>query len=256
MKNLKNENVSVSVVVAAFNSAPFIEDTIESVCAQTYKNWEIIVVDDASQDSTCQIVKRWAKKDDRISLLRLSQNKGPAESRNLGIKAAKGRYIAFLDSDDMWLAEKLSSQIRFMQERKCALSHTAYRKIDVDGNLISDAIAVPETVTYEQLLSSNVIGCLTAMYDTRILGKLYMPNILKRQDYCLWLKITKMGFKGYGLNEPLALYRVRGSSVSNNKLKAAIYQWKVYRGIEKLSCYKSMCCFMRYVYFGYKKSRM
>ena len=256
MENLKNKNVSVSVVTAAFNSAPFIKDMIESVRSQTYKNWELIVVDDASKDSTCQIVEQWAKKDNRISLVGLSQNKGPAESRNIGIKAAEGRYIAFLDSDDIWLPDKLSLQIKFMQKHKCALSYTAYRKIDRDGNLISNTIKVPEVVTYKKLLSSNFIACLTAMYDSEILGKVYMPDILKRQDYCLWLKITKMGFEGYGLNQPLALYRVRDNSISNNKLKSALYQWKVYREVEELPLCKSVHCFLKYAYLGYRKFKM
>ncbi|MCK4293064.1 MAG: glycosyltransferase family 2 protein [Planctomycetes bacterium] len=253
---MKNKNVSVSVITPAFNSAPFIKDTIESVRAQTYKNWEMIVVDDASKDSTCQIIEQWARKDERISLLRLSQNKGPAESRNSGIKAAKGRYIAFLDSDDIWLPDKLSLQIKFMQKHKCALSYTAYRKIDKDGNPISNTIKVPEIVTYKKLLSSNFIACLTAMYDSKILGKVYMPDILKRQDYCLWLKILKMGYEAYGLNECLSLYRVRSNSVSRNKIKAASYQWEIYRELEKLPLRKSISCFVKYAYFGYKKSRM
>ena len=256
MENLKNKNVSVSVVTAAFNSVPFIGNTIRSVQAQTCHDWEMIIVDDASEDNTSQIVKKWAGSDNRILLIRFSQNKGPAMSRNAAIKAAKGRYIAFLDSDDIWLPDKLSLQIKFMQKHKCALSYTAYRKIDKDGNLISDTIKVPEVVTYKKLLSSNFIACPTAMYDSEILGKVYMPDILKRQDYCLWLKITKMGFEGYGLNQPLALYRVRDSSVSNNKLKAALYQWKVYREVEGLPLCKSMHCFLKYAYLGYRKFKM
>jgi len=256
MKHLKNKNVSVSVITAAFNSAPFIEDTIRSVRAQTYRNWEMIVVDDCSEDNTHQIIEQWARKDDRICLIKFSKNRGTATSRNAAIKAAKGRYIAFLDSDDIWLPDKLSLQIKFMQEHKCALSYTAYRKIDKDGNPKSNTIKIPEIVTYKKLLSSNFIACLTAMYDSKILGKVYMPDILKRQDYCLWLKILRMGHNACGLNECLALYRIRTNSVSSNKLKAALYQWKVYREIEKLPFHKAASCFMKYAYFGYKKSIM
>ena len=246
----------VSIVTPAYNSAAFIADTMASVRQQTHNNWEMIVVDDASQDNTCQIAEQWARNDSRISLIKFAQNRGPAESRNAAIKAAKGRYIAFLDSDDMWLPHKLDEQIRFVRKHKCALSYTAYKKIDKDGNLISNTIKVPEIVTYKQLLSTNVIACLTAMYDSKILGKVYMPDIPKRQDHCFWLNITKMGYAGYGLNKPLALYRVRHNSVSNNKLKAAFYQWKVYREVEGLPLCKSMNYFLKYAYHGYRKLKM
>lgn len=252
---MDNEEL-VSIVTPACNSAAFIADTMASVREQTHNNWEMIVVDDASQDNTCQIVEQCAKKDDRISLIRFSKNSGPVESRNAAIRAAKGRYIAFLDSDDMWLPNKLDKQVRFVRKHKCALSYTAYKKIDKDGNLIGNTIKVPEVVTYKKLLSTNVIACLTAMYDSKILGKVYMPHIPKRQDYCLWLKITKMGYEGYGLNEPLALYRVRSNSLSNNKLSAAFYQWKVYREVERLPLCKSMNCFLKYAYYGYRKFKM
>lgn len=246
----------VSVITPCFNSADYITDTIQSVQNQTYKIWEMFIVDDGSKDKTWQIIQKFAAKDKRIRPIRFQENRGPVISRNTGIREAKGRYIAFLDSDDMWLPTKLEEQISFMRRLNCVLSYTAYKKINNEGHVVSDTIKVPKRVNYRKLLSTNVIACLTAIYDSKILGKVYMPDILKRQDYCLWLKILKEGNEGYGLSKPLALYRVRSRSVSRNKLQAALYQWKVYRKVEKLPLNKSVICMILYAYHGYKKARM
>lgn len=242
----------VSVITAAFNSASSIGDSIKSVQAQTYKDWEMFIVDDDSEDNTCQIVEQFAKSDSRIRLIRHQQNTGPAKSRNTGIEAAGGRYIAFLDSDDLWLPDKLESQTAFMGKHECALSCTAYKKIDENGNIVGSTVGVPDRTDYQKLLFTNVIGNLTAMYDVRKLGKVYLP-VVAHEDYALWLKILKMGYEAYGLNECLALYRIRSNSVSGNKIKAASYQWKIYRELEKLSLHKSISCFVRYAYYGYMK---
>lgn len=249
------ENDLVTVVTPTFNTAHFVKQTIESVQAQTYKNWEMIIVDDCSLDNTCEIVEEKAKTDDRVRLIRLSQNAGVAVSRNTAIEAANGRYIAFLDSDDLWLPDKLQKQIGFMQKYNCALSYAAYKKIDEAGSIISDTVKVPERVNYKRLLLSCVIGCLTAIYDTKILGKVHLP-LKNHEDYGLWLKILKMGYEAYGLNECLALYRIRNKSVSSNKLKAASYQWKIYREVEKLPLHKSIWYFINYAYYGYKKMKI
>jgi teichuronic acid biosynthesis glycosyltransferase TuaG len=256
-ENIVEETDLVSVVTPAYNSAASITQTIRSVQTQTYKNWDMIIVDDGSNDNTHEVVEECGRADDRISLIRFHRNQGAAAGRNAGIEAAGGRYIAFLDSDDLWLPDKLEKQTAFMRNRECVLSYTAYKKIDDDGNVISDAITVPATVTYQKLLLTNVIGCLTAMYDSRVLGKVYAPTAVKRQeDYCLWLKILKMGYEARGLNEPLALYRVRSRSASRNKAKVAFHQWKVYREVERLSLIKSISCFLRYAYHGYRKLKM
>lgn len=244
------QNKLVSVITAAFNSSFFIGDTIKSVQAQTYKEWELLIVDDHSDDSTTQIVEQFEKSDNRIRLIRHQQNAGPATSRNTGIGAAKGRYIAFLDSDDLWLPDKLKHQIDFMQKHECVLSFTGYKKIDENGNPLSAMLDVPDRIDYQKLLLTNVIGNLTAMYDVGKLEKVYLP-VVPHEDYALWLKILKKGHEAYGLNECLALYRVRANSVSRNKLRAASYQWRVYREIEKLPLHKSIICFFRYAYWGY-----
>lgn len=243
----------VSIITPAFNSARFVRQTIESVQAQTYPSWEMIIVDDGSQDNTCEMVEEKADRDNRIRLIQLGENIGPAKSRNIAIDAASGRYIAFLDSDDQWLPDKLRKQIDFMQKHNSVLSYTAYNKIDVGGRRIGETMHVPERVDYHTLLLTNVIGCLTAVYDIRFLGKMYMPHISQKHDYALWLDILKRGHEANGLNECLALYRVRSDSISYNKLHAAFSQWKLYREIERLPWHRSTYYFINYAYHGFKK---
>jgi teichuronic acid biosynthesis glycosyltransferase TuaG len=245
----------VSIIMPLYNSEKFLSSAIESVISQTYKNWELILIDDKSTDNSLQKAMQHMKQDSRIKLIELQDNSGPAIARNTGIKAAKGKYIAFLDSDDMWLPEKLELQIKFMNERNTNFSYTAYRKIDEDGEN-RGIVSVPESITYNKLLNTNIIGCLTAIYNAEKLGKIYMPNIIKRQDYALWLKILKKEVQAFGLNIPLAIYRVRKNSVSSNKLKAAFYQWKIYREIEQLNIIKSLYHFINYMYYGFMKYRI
>jgi teichuronic acid biosynthesis glycosyltransferase TuaG len=267
----------VSIVMAAFNSERFISESIKSVLSQSYSHWELLVVDDASTDSTTVVVEGFASNDDRIRLIALSQNVGPAIARNRAIEAASGRYIAFLDSDDLWLPEKLKVQLAEMAKREASLSFTAYRKIGPNGEIGTGVVTVPESVTYNELLNTNVIGCLTAVYDTKVTGKIFMPEMDLRQDYGLWLRILKRsGHEDYGLwlrllrgiptnpsaqgaigiNRPLALYRVHSNTVSSNKFKAAMYQWMVYRRQEGLSIPRAIYHFMTYAYHGLRKYRI
>ena len=270
----------VSVVMAAFNSEHYIAAAIQSVLCQSYQQWELLVVDDASSDRTPDIVAECARKDARIRLLRQKQNAGPAYTRNVAIKEAGGRFIAFLDSDDIWLPNKLERQITVMQESGAVLSFTAYRKIDLDGNVGDATIEVPATVTYGQLLKTNVIACLTAIYDSHALGKMYMPEDMRREDYRLWLQILKLSrhhedyalwlailrklldkkklqaMKVIGINEVLAYYRVHDTSVSRNKFQAAAMQWAVYRKVEGLSLWRSLYYFAHYAYRGYRKAKL
>jgi teichuronic acid biosynthesis glycosyltransferase TuaG len=244
---------SVSIITPAWNSARFIGQAIGSVVAQTFRDWEMTIVDDCSVDDTCGIVEGFMKTDPRIRLIRLGKRSGPAVARNTAIEAASGRYIAFLDSDDMWLPEKLERQLRFMEERGCIFSYSSYKKMNEGGNITSGPLKFPAETSYELLLRSNCIGCLTAVYDAGKIGKVYMPLIEKRQDYGLWLRILAMGHTARLLDECLAVYRVRPGSISNNKLKAAYYQWMIYRKLEGLSLLKSVRCFLSYAYHGYKK---
>ncbi|MCC5919856.1 MAG: glycosyltransferase family 2 protein [Cyclobacteriaceae bacterium] len=243
----------VSIITPLHNSAPFVTETIESVINQTYPHWEMIIVDDCSEDKGTDIVKEYAKKDRRIRLIENESNLGPAKTRNRAIEQSKGDYIAFLDSDDLWAPTKLAIQLEFMQSNKYAFTYTEYFKISEDGKPQGTQL-IPNKLNYKELLKTCPIGCLTVIYDAKQLGKVYMPIIDKRQDYALWLKILKTLPYAHGLKEKLATYRVRKSSVSSNKLKAAGYQWRVYREIESLGLIKSCFYFVNYFLSGIKKT--
>lgn len=248
-------NNLVSIITPSYKSEKFIAQTLESVLSQTYQNWEMIIVDDVSPDNSNEIIEDYCKKDNRIKLIKLEKNSGPAVSRNRAIEEAKGRYIAFLDADDLWYPEKLEKQIKFLDENNLAFTYSSYNLIDEEGNKLGVFIT-QESINYNGMLKTCSVGCLTAIYDTKKLGKIFMPNILKRQDYGLWLKILKEIGNTKGSIEPLATYRVLKNSVSSNKLKAAQYQWKIYREVERLNIFQSIYYFVQYAYFGvikYKK---
>jgi glycosyltransferase involved in cell wall biosynthesis len=245
-------NNIVSIITPSYNSEKFIKDTIGSVLSQTYKNWEMIIVDDVSLDNSNEIIEEYCKKDSRIKLIKLAKNSGPAVARNRAIQEAKGRYIAFLDADDLWMSEKLEKQIKFMTDNDLAFTYSSYGLIDEYGNDLG-SFRTKESITYYDMLKTCSVGCLTAIYDTNKIGKVYMPNILKRQDYGLWLKILKEIGSTKGILEPLATYRILENSVSSNKIKAASYQWKIYREVEELNIFQSIYYFIQYAYYGIRK---
>jgi teichuronic acid biosynthesis glycosyltransferase TuaG len=230
----------VSIITPSYESERFISQTIDSVLAQTYQNWEMIIVDDVSPDNSNKTISEYIKKDSRIKLIKLEKNSGPAVARNKAIEEAKGRYIAFLDADDLWKPEKLEKQIKFMEEKKCALSYSAYETMSEEGVLQNKYIKPPLKISYKDLLKSNYIGCLTAIYDTQKVGKVFMPNISKRQDYGLWLKILRKIDFAYGIDEPLAIYRIMSNSVSSNKFKLLKFNYKLFKEHEKFSVWKSI----------------
>ncbi len=230
----------VSVVMPLHNAADRVMEGVRSVQGQSLADWELLVVDDASTDDSGARVEALAAEDARIRVLRLECNGGPAVARNAGIRAARGRYIAFLDSDDAWAPDKLARQVALM-ERGVVFSFTAMERFDEQGRRLS-AAGVPERVAYEELLKTNYVGCSTAMYDTRYFGKVEMPLIDRRQDYGLWLRLLKQAEFGHGLNEPLVRYTVRSGSVSSNKLTTAGYTWRVYRELEGFSRVRSAYC--------------
>ena len=236
----------ISVITPAYNAERFIGEAIESVQKQTYANWEMVIVDDCSTDGTVRIVEEYRKKDPRIKLYRLEKNSGSAVARNTAMEHAKGRYIAFLDSDDRWLPEKLEKQLKFMQEKDIAFSFTTYVRMLEDGTRTRALSNTPEVVGYDDLMKRCVIGCLTVMLDRDKIGHLKMVNIRTRQDYVYWLTITKKGFLAYGLPEVLAEYRLVDNSISSNKWKAAKRNWYVFRKIEKQSLLKSIWYFAHY----------
>jgi glycosyltransferase involved in cell wall biosynthesis len=232
--------IHVSIVTPLYNSAEFIADTIRSVQAQTHSNWEMLIVDDFSTDNGADIVRLFAENDKRIKLISLDENCGAAVARNKAIEVASGEFIAFLDSDDLWKPQKLEKQLFFMKENNYSFSFTSYEIINDAGVDLKQVIKADKLITYSRALRRNPIGCLTAMYSVTALGKVYMPLIRKRQDQGLWLKILREGTIAYGLNEPLALYRLRKNSISSKKLDLVKYQWQLYRHVENLGFLRSL----------------
>lgn len=237
----------VSIITPNFNNQNTIGLTIQSVVDQSYSNWEMLIVDDCSSDKSIEEINTWCQKDSRIKLIKRGWNAGPAVTRNRGISEAKGRYIAFLDADDTWYPHKLETQIKFMQELNAPFSYASYRRVDESGKQIG-MVKVPKTITYDELLDTCKIGCLTACYDRQVLGTVYMPNIAKRQDFGLWLRLLGKTPKAFGIEECLGDYRVARNSVSSNKIVAAKYQWRVYREVEKLGLIKSLRHFFYYAF--------
>ncbi|WP_456867477.1 glycosyltransferase family 2 protein [Galbibacter sp. BG1] len=229
----------VSIITPVYNSSKFLKENIESVQKQTFVDYEHILIDDCSSDNSVEMIECYNQKDARIKLIKLSKNSGAGVARNKGIKEANGRFIAFLDSDDLWDENKLKKQLNFMLENKSFFSFTSYEKISESGKRTGKVVSYPkEELTYERALFNNPIGCLTAMYDTDFYGKCYMPEIRKRQDYALWLKLLKLS-KAHYLCQNLSFYRNRKGSISSKKFNLIKYQWKVYRELEELSFFKS-----------------
>lgn len=224
----------VSVIIPTYNCADYIGETLDSILAQTLTDWEVVVMDDCSTDATEDVVKSYAEYCPRIHYYRLGEHMGPAAARNEGIKRASGRYIAFLDSDDIWKPEKLEKQIRFMEEMKAKFSCTAYMRMDANGKLRKYMWIPPEKTDYRRcLLLSNPIGNLTAMYDREAVGQFKIPDIGKRNDFALWLQILRRVDYCYGMQEVLAVYRTgRYSSVSYHRFGLIKYHWRLYREIE------------------------
>lgn len=244
-------NNLVSIITPCYNSSQFIGECIDSVLSQTYDNWELLIVDDSSSDNSCEMIRKYD--DNRISLIELEKNGGAAEARNIALKKAKGKYIAFLDSDDIWLSTKLEDQIYFMQQKNIAFSFSNYQPISEDGGKLFPVIKAPNIMTYSSYLKNTIIGCLTVVIDKDKTGDLDMPNIRSSHDMALWLLIMKRGFKAYGLDKNLAKYRIVSTSNTSSKFKAAMDVWKVYRTIEKLSFIYSAWCFINYTFNAIKK---
>jgi glycosyltransferase involved in cell wall biosynthesis len=225
---------AVSVVTPVWNAAATLAETVASVRAQGFEDWELILVDDASTDGTPELARALADPDPRIRILTLAENGGPAAARNAGIRAARGRYIAFVDADDLWRPQKLARQIGFMRAEGHALTFSAYRRIAADGRPLG-IVRPPARVDRAELLKGNVIGCLTAVYDSAAVGRLEMPPIRRRQDYGLWLAILARVPHAHALPEVLADYRVHTGSLSADKLGAVRATWALYRDVERLS---------------------
>lgn len=241
----------ISIVTPVYNAAAFIRQTIEMVQAQTYHEWELILVDDCSKDNSCEVIENYLSNqpDKRIRLIKKEKNEGAALTRNRGIKEAKGRYIAFLDADDVWLKHKLQRQMEFMNEIKAGFVFSAYEFGDENAVRTGRVVHVPETLTYKKALSRTVIFTTTVLLDTKKIPKelIYMPNV-PSEDSATWWQILRAGYEAKGLNEVLAIYRRPGKSLSSNKLKAIQRIWYLYRKVEKLSLPASCVAFVGWAY--------
>ena len=251
----RRDEPRVSVIMPVYNCEAYLREAIDSVLAQDDEEWELLIVDDASTDSSQEIIQEYAETEPRIRVFVHRENQGPGPARNRAMEEAKGKYIAFLDSDDRWFPEKLSTQIAFMEDHQAALSFASYQAMSEAGELLGAPLAVPAQTTYEELLRSNVIGCLTAMFDVEKVGKHFMSSLRKAEDHGLWLKILKTTPVAHGLNECLGHYRIRKHSLSRNKLKAAYYQWRLYREIEGLPLHRTVPLLCSYTYQGWQKQR-
>jgi len=238
----------VSIIMPAFNSGAYISCAIKSVLQQTYKNWELIVVDDCSTDNTCLIVENLQKNDNRIFLYKQPSNSGAAQARNRALKESKGRFITYLDADDIWLPQKLEKQIKFMLDEHHPFTCTSYEVIDDSGHSKGKQVHMLRSVDYKEFLTYNLLQTVGIAVDTKFVDKstLIMPNLRRRQDAATWLQVLKSGMECYGIHEILAQYRHTKNSLSSNKLKAVKGIWFLYREVEKLPLAFSCYCFIRY----------
>lgn len=236
----------VSIITPIYNGAKYVRETIDSVINQTYTNWEMIIVDDGSKDESANIVKEYARKDNRITLLQQA-NAGSASARNNGIRNAEGQYIALLDADDLWEPVFLASQLALMQKTGGIVVHASYKRINEKSEEILQPYIAKKIVTYKLMQMTNHIACLTGLYDTSKYGKIYLKEELKsiRDDYAYWLEIVSLAGRSYGNQDVLASYRVMSSSTTGKKKKLIKAQFFFYYRYQKLSLIRSL------VYTGY-----
>ena len=237
----------VSVIMPSYNASRFIAESINSVLLQTYVHWELLIVDDCSKDNSVEVIQKFADIDSRVKLFPLKENVGAAAARNIAIEHAQRRYIAFLDSDDVWNENKLRIQLSFMEQNSYAFTFSDYYVMEEDGRKTGNIVRVPASLTYHQYLRNTIIGCLTVIIDKKQIGDFKMPLIKSSHDMALWLLIMKRGFMAYGLKEVLAGYRLVSTSNTAKKWKAAKDVWKVYRKIEGVSVEYAAYCFCGYV---------
>ncbi len=237
----------VSVITPAYNAENYICKTIESVQSQTYKDWEMIIVDDCSTDYTTVLVQDYVKNDPRIKLVKASKNGGVAAARNLGLELAKGDYIAFVDSDDLWKPDKLEKQLAYMQKKGCVLSYTDFQKFNTNDGSLGKVMKCPKKMRANDILKNTAIGCLTVMVDKKQAGEFRMPPLNHTEDNCTWYHILKNTDQtAYNVGEVLSLYRDGNASMTKNKGKSAKQQWETYRCYFKFSLIKSAYYFTWY----------
>lgn len=241
----------VSIITPNYNGARYLTYAIESVLNQTWSNWEMIIIDDCSTDQSLDIIKQYARKEQKIKLISSQKKVGPANARNIGIDHARGQYIAFLDSDDIWLPQKLEKQIDFMHKNDLVLTFSSYDIINRENFLIGH-VQAPRYLSFYEELKGNSIGNLTAIYDQSQLRKRKFKCI-GHEDYLFWLTILQEIHETKGMNEVLAQYRLVNNSISSNKLRAATWTWNIYFHELKLGLLKSSYYFIHYFFRSFDK---
>lgn len=228
----------VSVIIPVYNVCNYILETVDSVRRQTYTDWELVLVEDGSTDGTAQLLQSYLEQlqDDRIRLVVLAQNGGAAAARNRGVELSEGRYVTYLDADDLWEPQKLERELAFIREKQAGFVFTGYEFADETGKGLGKVVHVPQTLRYRQALKNTTIFTSTVMFDTTIVPKalLQMP-LVKSEDTALWWKVLRQGYMAYGLDENLVRYRRVGRTLSSNKFKAIRRIWNLYRNVEGLS---------------------
>lgn len=238
----------VSILTPSFNSEKFIVQTIQSVQKQTYPNWELIIVDDCSTDSTKSIIEQFVANDTRILFFQTTKNSGAGISREMALSKAEGDYIAFLDADDLWKPQKLEKQIQFMKENKLPFTFAFYDCINEEGVSLNKRVEAPKTLTYRQLFFCNYVGNLTGIYDINYFGKISIPSVRKRQDWIVWLTILKKVKKAKPVPESLALYRIRENSLSASKVDLLKHNFGVYRSFHGFNFLSAMCIMIGFLF--------
>ena len=238
----------VSIVTPTYNSEKYISKTILSVQEQTYNNWEMIIVDDFSTDNTFEIANTFARLDSRIKLMQLHKNSGAGFARNKALELAKGKYMAFLDADDLWKPEKLKKQIDFILENNLKFTFSFYECIDENGKSLNRTVQSPKNLSYNQLFFCNYIGNLTGIYDASFFGKIPILSARKRQDWILWLTILKKINVAQPVPESLAFYRVRNNSISASKASLLLHNFNVYRNFHKKNIVISCFCMLGFLF--------
>jgi len=254
MDNQLDESNLVSIIVPAYRAATVIGETINSVIAQTYSNWEMLIADDCSPDNTTEVVLNAAARDPRIKLIKCLINGGPAAARNAALARAKGRWIAFLDSDDVWLPTKLADTINFALAKSSVLTFTGFRRMSFDGQVIGRYISVPSRLSFHALLGNTAIATSTVLVDRSRIKSLVMRPVYY-DDFVCWLEILKQGHLAHGLDSDLMRYRVVSNSVSRNKRRSATEVWKIYREVEKIGRVMSAWYFANYAIRAFIKYR-
>lgn len=241
----------VSIITPSYNSSKFIHQTIESVLNQTYQNWEWFIVDDCSKDNSNEVIESF--KDERIHLVKMDKNGGAARARNKGIELASGRYITFIDSDDLWLPDYLETVVNYLIKNNEEFVYTSYKRVDENLKPKLEDFIAKEDVDFNRLLYNCPMPMLTSIYDTQRIGKVFIPIVDEREDHALWFDVLKKIPKAKALNMSLGIYRMRENSVSRNKFKIAIKQFYVYYDFLNLSLHKSLYYTFCWMLNGIKK---